>query len=404
MRWPPWSRPPAQTAEPEPETRALTLEDHGQFLIEGFGNEGDVTVTPSTSLRCSAAYASVRLIADTVGELPVHVFQRRDDGERERRRDHPADRILNGFAAPWMTGSEARRLITLAALQDGRGYARAIRVRGELRELHPLRGVTRRVDDFTGEPIYERSPSRGGMERLGWQDVVEVSAFAGESPLRLAAEAIRLSLLLEKHGTNLWKNGARPGAVASPQKSMGATAIENMKKLFNAQHGGAGKSGKVAWFPEPFDFKVLSLTSTDAQYLENRRHQITEIGRFFGLGPPLLGLLEGATFTNTEALTRLFLTFALQPWLRAWEGAITRTLLTAEERDAGIFVEFVTADLVRADLKARFEAMRQAVGGPWITPNQARGFDNMPSVDGGDALYPPQGTAPSKPTGTDDES
>ena len=99
----------------------------------------------------------------------------------------------------------------------------------------------------------------------------------------------------------------------------------------------------------------------------------------------LIGDLERATWRNVEELARQFLQFTLLPWLEVWQAAFTRTLLKPEER-GDFFLEFVVDDLLRADLAARFAAYRNAVGGAWLTPNEARRLDNRPPVEGGDTL------------------
>jgi HK97 family phage portal protein len=119
--------------------------------------------------------------------------------------------------------------------------------------------------------------------------------------------------------------------------------------------------------------------------------------RFFGISPTAAGELQDASLNNSESQARQLLTFTLSPWLSRWTEALSRCLLTPRER-VDTYIAFETKALTTADLKATMEAFRQAVGGPWTTPNEARERLDMLKVDDGDTLYPPQGTNPTTTT------
>lgn len=369
------------------ETRSLANPE--AWLLELFGavpTASGVSVTPETALRCSAAFACIKLIVELVSTLPVHIYSRTEGGGRERERDHPADRLLNGFSAPWQSGSDLRRELTLAALTKGRGLARVVKVRGQVRELHPLPGAKIDYDPMTREPFY-RLDVDGTSKTLHWRDVLDVSALAGKAPIELGKEAIALALLLEEHGARLFKNGARPAGVLSIKGSINSETAKQLREAWQKAQSGENRS-KTAVLGGDAEYRQLDFSSTDAEYLANRRFQTAEVARFFGVSPLLIGALEAGTFNNSEQAGLQLLTYTLSPWLRAWEHAVTRALLSEEDRKQGLYVEFLTEALTRADIAARFNAFRQSVGGPWLTANEARSADNLPAVDGGDQLYP----------------
>ncbi len=377
--------------QPATETRALDAEMYPWLMM--LPTASGIQVTPQVALRCSAANGCIRLISSVLGDLPVHAMQRQEDGGRERLRDHPADRLLNDFAAPWLHGRELRREVTLAALLHGRGYALAVRAGGEIRELHmlPSHAVTVDVDEWTGEPTYKVALKAGGTREVSWRDMVDVKALGGQSPTMLAREAIGLALELEKHGSKLWANGGRPSGVLKFAKQMSDAALERVRAAWQSAHGG-DNSGRTAILEGGAEFDPIALTSTDSQYLENRRHQVTEIARFYGISPIMLGVLEGSTFNNSEAAGRQLLTYCVQGWLTAWANALSRVLLTEDERASGIYLTFKTEAITAADIKSLYESLRQAVGGPIMTPADARNALDLPFLQGSENLYPPQGT------------
>ncbi|RWD14180.1 MAG: phage portal protein [Mesorhizobium sp.] len=392
----------------EPETHvfiigpegARSLSSPSDELLKLFGVQptaAGIQVGTRTPLKCSTSFACIRLISELMGELPVHVYKRGKDDSRDRVRDHPIERLLNGFANPWTPGPQFRREVTLAALLEGRGLAKVIRVRKEIRELQPLCGVTIKADEYTGEPKYVTPKKGGGNDDLSWHDVLDVTALGGEAPSKLAREAIALSLILESHGARFFKNGGRPSGILSFKTALGPGVAKEIADAWHEETDG-GKRGGIVPLGSDVTYTPIDFKSTDSQFLENRKYQGTEIGRFYGVPPTLLGMLEGATFTNSETLGSQFLAFVQNPWITAWLGAITRSMMTEEER-RNHYAEFETKALVKADLKARFEAYARAVGGPFLLPNEARAAENLPATEGGNKLNLPQGApAPATPT------
>lgn len=384
------------------EVRSLgSLADPGADLFALFGlptSQGVITGSRA-ALTCSASYAAIRLISDLCGQLPVHVMRRGSDGNRERLRDHPADVLINSFCNPWTSGAELRREVTGTALLEGRGLAKVIRTRkGEARELHQI-GATVETDKSTQEPTYRVQREGGGTETLRYTDVIDVRALGAEAPAKLAAEAIHMALLLERYGKQFFANHGRPSGLLIFKSKVDAATAKEVRERWDELTGG-NLGGGPAVIGGGVEYVPLSFTSTDSQYLENRTHQTLEILRFFGMPPTLAGQLQDASLNNSENMRRDFLTLALDPWLRRWTDALSRCLLTPRER-ADHYIAFETNALTAADLKATMESFRQAVGGPILTPNDARGRLDMSKIDGGDVLYPPQGTnAPAATTPT----
>ena len=379
------------------EVRSLgSLSSPTAELLQLFTDTASTSVPTGTraALTCSASYAAIRLISDLAGELPVHVFRRGSDGDRERLRDHPAE-VLMRQANPWTSGAELRREMTGSALLDGRGLAKVIRNRrGVPIELHQI-GATVETDKATQEPRY-RVQIDGTTEVLGYRDVVDVRALGAEAPAKLAAEAIQTALLLERWGKKLFANNGRPSGLLIFKSKVDADTAREVRERWDELTGG-DLGGGPAVMGGGVEYVPLSFNSTDSQFLENRRHQTLDVLRFFGISPTAAGELQDASLNNSESQARQLLTFTLSPWLSRWTEALSRCLLTPRER-LDTYITFETKALTSADLKATMEAFRQAVGGPWTTPNEARERLDMPRVENGDALYPPQGTNPATTT------
>lgn len=141
------------------------------------------------------------------------------------------------------------------------------------------------------------------------------------------------------------------------------------------------------------DWKAISFTMVESDFLALRKHAASEINRAFKVPETLNGNLDRGVWKNVEELTQVFLDFALTPWLDIWQNALERVLLKDSERGQ-YFIEFKIDAIAKANLQARYAAYRQATGGSWMTPNETRRLDNLPPIEGGDELLLQAGQAP----------
>jgi len=396
----PWSRRAVSAAVVE--TSASYLIDAGEIrslanpdeqlraLFGGWSADG-IPARTEAALHFSASAACIRLISTLIAEAPAHVYRRDADGSRVRERAHPAETLLNAFSSPWQASTEFVREMTKTALLDGDAFARVVRVRGEPRELHQLFGVSVRRDDISGEPTYQVQRRGGGTETLNFRDVLHLRSPSGDAPAKQAARAIELGLQLERSALALFKNGGRPSGILTFSTRIEPAAATEIRNRWQDDIAGSG-AGKVAVLGHGATFTPLDQKSTDSEHLENRRHQVLEVARFFGLSPTLLAELADASLNNSEALSRQTLSYAIGPWLTSWVAAITRALIDEADR-ADLYCEHETAGLLSADAKSTAEALKLLVAGPIATPNDARAKLNMPSLPDGDRLYPVQGAS-----------
>ncbi len=380
------------------ETRS-TLANPSPELLALFGSAptaSGISVSADTALRSPTTLAACRVIAESMGSLPMHLFRRGADGSRERDSSHPAAAILSGDWCPWAGSVETRTAMQLDALLHGAAYALIVRTGATPRELHRLDPRTVTVDTSGTEPRFKIRDN--GVERVrDWRDILYVptpgSAFGRNICLiNLAREAIALDLVMAEHQARLFSNGARPSGVFKYGKTLGPEALKRLRESFGAAHAGGENGGRTLFLEDGMDFAATQFSSVDSQFLELRRLVIQEIGRVFKIPGTLIGDLDRATWRNVEELMRQFVQTCLMPWAEVWQSALERALLTPEERRE-YFIEAVFDDMLRGDIASRFTAYRQATGGSWLTPNEVRKLDNRPPVAGGDELIRQAGQA-----------
>lgn len=378
-----------------------TLAAPAPELIALFGaspSASGVAVTPETAMRCPTVYASVKVLAESVAQLPLHLYRRTTDGGKERAADHPLAALLHDQANDWTSAAEFRLFMQTALCLYGNAFAFINRSGGKIAELIPIPSpnVTVEIDKTTMEPIYkvsigEAAPRVYDRSEIFHLRALGTSPYIGMSPVMQAKEAIGLALVMEEHGARIFSAGARPGGVFKYAKTLGPDAMKRLRDSFNAGHAGGENAGKTLILEDGMDFEPLQFNSVDLQFLELRRHQVAEIARVFRIPLHLLQELERATHNNAESMGQQFLSLTLLPWLKLWEGAIRRALLTPEER-AEYHPEFLTNDLARADLAARFDAYAKAVTNGLLSPNEVRSAENRAPYPGGDQFRLPLNT------------
>ncbi|MEJ6783763.1 phage portal protein [Aminobacter sp. Piv2-1] len=372
--------------KPSIERKAATLADPDPELFELFTGiaPGSLAVSAATALTVPAVSAAVRTISEAAATLDILV-ERKDGTKWVADEDQPAARLLHGQANDWLSGYELVRDLTAQALtSDHGGLAWIGRADGKPVEIIHYRPGTISVEypDDTGEPTFRR-----GGSVIPAANIVHLRGPFSLCPLSLAREAIGVAKEMEKHAGGLFKNGARPAGVIEIPATVGEGALARLKAGWRAAHEGSGSSGKTATLFGGAKFNPLTFKSTDAQFLELRRFQIEEICRAFRVPPGLLYEMTRQTWSNMEQATREFLIFTLEPWLRAIEACLTRSLIAVDDRP-NFRIRFDRDDLTRASLTERATAINSLRASQVLSADEGRDWlDLPPRADGKGGSY-----------------
>lgn len=371
------------------------------WLAELFGagrSHSGISVTAETYHRCPTAYASVAVIAQAVAQLPLHLFKRTADGGKERATDHPLYDLLTDQPNEWTSSYDFRLSMQSSVLRYDQGaFAFINRVGGRIEELVqiPSPQCSVSMDPDTREPVYKVT-TNGRTRIYDRGDILHLQAMDGVAPLTAAREAIAVMIAMERYASKLFGRGARPSGVLTLPKGMGVDAVKRAAASWNKAHGGEEGGGGTAVLEDGITWQQTQFSSVDSQFLEVRAQQVIEILRPFRIPPPMVQDFGRATWSNSEESGRQFLSLALLPQLQMWQGAIRRSLLSADDRKAYV-AEFMIDDLARANLAARMEAYAKAIGCRVLLPNEARAMENRAPLPGGDEFPPVAGAAVALP-------
>jgi HK97 family phage portal protein len=372
-------------------TRALSLvglEKRSTIGINGWPVPLSASaVTPTTAQSVSAVYACVQAIAETTASLPLILFRRGEDGDRERAADHPLYRVLHDMANPEQTALEFREYTQAAVLLKGNAFARIVRgYDGQVRELWPLNPDNVQVRRTPSGLVYEHS-KEGVLTRLLAHEVLHLrhrlgdDGVLGVSPIAAARGVVELAIAENQHGVSTFTNGAKllgvlkfPGKLKPEQRqAIGAS--------WASQHAGAANAGRTAILEEGVDFQALSMSLEDASWIEARKLSVIEVCRLFRVPPTIVQSMESANYSNSVELARQFVTMTLRRHLIAWEQAIAAKCLT----DAGrrtYFAEHQVEGLLRGDSANRAAFYSSGISDGWLMRSEARKLENLKVIDG----------------------
>lgn len=349
------------------------------------------SVTARSAIQMSTVYACVRVIAETIASLPVHVYENTKEGSRKAL-EHPLYRILHDQPNHEMTSFIWREVMLSHLLLWGNSYSQILRNgRNHVIGLYPLLPDQMEVDrDSRGALTYTYTTSEGRTVRLAPEDVLHIPGLGfdgimGYSPIALERNAIGLGLAAEEYGSKFFSNGAKPSGVLTHPNTVKDPS--RLRESWNAAYGGSANSNRVAILEEGMSFKPLSVPNNEAQFLETRKFQVAEICRIYRVPPHLVGDLEHATFSNIEHQSISFAVHTIRPWLVRIEQAINRALFSEKEKGR-FYVQFNIDGLMRGDYKSRMEGYAIARQNGWMSANDIRELENLnpiPDVEGGNA-------------------
>lgn len=354
-------------------------------------------VDERTSLTQTAVYACVRILSESIGSIPLHVYSYKEDGGKEKDRNHPLYRLLHDEPNKEMTSFIFRETMMCHLLLWGNAYAQIVRNgRNQVIALYPLQPSKVEVNRNSAgelEYIYQKDRDEyGRIEkiRLRKEEVLHIpglgfDGLVGYSPIAMAKNAIGMALATEEYGATFFSNGANPGGILEHPGIV--KDPDKLRESWQAQFS-KSNANKIAVLEEGMKFTPMSIPPDQAQFLETRKFQINEIARIFRIPPHMIGDLEKSSFSNIEQQSLEFVKYTLDPWVVRWEQALQKTLLLEKEKDKYL-IKFNLDGLLRGDYQSRMNGYAIGRQNGWMSANDIRELENLNKIskeEGGD-LY-----------------
>lgn len=375
-------------------------------LYAGGPTASGTYVSEQSAHKVIAVYRAWALIGGTTGSLPLKCFAGSPPGGVEWNGDqasllqYPGGRDeVTGIAFPGgITAMVFYETLMVHLLSWGNAYVvkvpNAARTRTvALDLLHPSlvtpKWGPRTPDNPTGK--YFIVVSDDGVRTETPADVIHVRAMGtdllqGISPVGAARQSLGIAVAAEEYGARLFGSGSLMGGVLQTDQSLDQASADALKARWNAKMQGLARAHEIAILDNGAKFQPISIPPNDAQFIESRKFQVIEIARLYGIPPHMLMDVERSTSwgTGIEEQGLGFNIYTLRPWLTRVEQTLSNELLPR-----GVNCRFDVAELLRGDIKGRLEAYQIGVQNGIFTNNEARAFEGLAPLPGGDQLMFP---------------
>lgn len=353
-------------------------------LMGGGSSASGAVVNERTAITYASFWAAVRAITKPIASLPLHLYERTDDG-RERAYKHPLYTLLHERPNHLMTSLSFRDALNTHLLVWGNAYAEIeYGADGMPKALWPLtpNRVTPRYAKKAGEIEYVVTLPNGGTTIIPkWRMFHLVGpgfdGLKGYSVVRMFRESIGMGLSVTEYGARFFGNGAKPGGVLEhPGRLKDAKQIDSLRDQWNDIHKGLNNAHRVAILEEGMTYKQIGIPPEDAQFLETRAFQRQEMAAIFGVPPHKIGSMENATFSNIEHQATEFYTDTLLYWFTLWEQTIKMQVIPEYQHDR-YYASFLIDGLLRGDTESRYRSYAIARQWGWMSANDVLDKENQ---------------------------
>jgi HK97 family phage portal protein len=344
----------------------------------GVATASGIRIDDEGAQKISAWYRGRDLLATSLAMLPLTLFRRSTQG-REAAGNHPLYDIVHRKPNPWQDAYQWKRQKMFHIVDHGNAYDRIVDgPRGFVDQLWPLdpKRVTPEQIADSGRMLYHYHQQDGRIKTFTQDEIFHLrgasfDGVTGKGILDYARDSLGLGVVLEQYASKLFSRGALNGGVIQvpgpiDKEAMGRMA-ESYKTAMGDWHMPKILSHGATWTPQ-------TMAPEQAQFILSRKFTVTDIARWLGVPPHMIGDLDRATFTNIEHQGQEFVTYSLGPWLSLWEFAINDQLVLAPQT---YYAEFTRDALVRGDIQTRWAAHVAAVNAGIKTVDEVREVENL---------------------------
>ncbi|MDO8293042.1 MAG: phage portal protein [Gallionella sp.] len=307
-------------SERELERKSATGNLYKELLVQASAKSG-ISVNWKTALQCSVALACGRVVANGIAQVPFKLFKERVGGGMDPAKDHGLYELLALKPNEWQTSFEFRQMLGLHLAFMNNAYVYKVRgLRGEVVELLPYEPnmVTPKrigwdteylVQTIDGKQITVAKKDMWHLRGLSWDGV------NGLPGIKLAREVIGLALAMEEHGARMFGNGAKPGGILTAPGKLDKDQTQLLRESWAEMQGGTSNAYKTAILSGGLVWTPLAQTGVDAQHLEQRRFQVEETCRSFGVLPIMIGHSDKATtYASSENMFIAHIVHTMHPY------------------------------------------------------------------------------------------
>lgn len=347
---------------------------------------------------------SVRTVVDflarNIAQLGLQTFQRIDDTDRQRITDHPFVRLMRQPNPYTTTYRLIYSLIADRGIYDRALWVKVFQDGRDMLVRIPPRLWTIADDDNWLTPRKFVVKGSKGKTTLDAEQVVYFRGYNPEderyglSPIESLRRILSEEYAAGQMREQILRNGARTsGYIQRPKDApkWDDVARRRFRQGWKGQYTGqsATEAGGTPILEDGMTFVQASQTAADLQYIEARKLSREETAAAYFIPPPMVGILDHATFGNIQEQHKMLYQDTLGPTLQDVQQEISLQLLPDFPDSDDLYIEFNMMEKLRGSFEEQASSMQSSVGAPVLTRNEARARLNLPSLDGADELVVP---------------
>lgn len=353
-------------------------------------------VNNDTAMSFTPVWCAVKLLSESVSQIPLNVCERLSDGDIIKLEDHPLTRILSRNPNSYQTKIDFFSKVMVDMCLEGNSYVYIERNgagvpidlycmdAGKVEVVHTSEGLF--YTDQNNKKTYS-------SEEILHFKSLSLDGYKGISPIKQCKQAIGWGIAVETYGNTFFSNGAKLSGVLSTDRQMSQIAIERLKQSFQENYASLNDSNKTLILEEGLKFQQVSISNEQAQFLSSRDMAVQEIARVFNIPPHMLKDLSKSSFNNIEQQSTEFVRYSIMPYLTSMEQEMDLKLFK-ESESGKVFTTFDANSMLRGSANDRAEFYDKMVKIGAMTINEVRERENMNKADTGDDLYMPQNMMP----------
>lgn len=380
----------------------LTLDNPAGWL----SGEESAAMSRDKAMKISTVNRCVEVLSTSMAVLPVYVM---NEATKERLSSHPLQPMLWGRANEAMSTFDYQKLMMCNQLLRGNAYAAIIRdsASGRPKELLPLPPdyVTPVFDD-DGKLWYAFThPVTGNLTILRPEELVHYKAYSedgieGISVLKRASLTLSTAKAAAQYENSTWLNGGQPSGILTTETDLGGKIERKMqdgstvwvdpkdelRRSWEAVHRGPDKAFRIAVLDLGLKYQPISMTNTDAQFVESNEIRVADVCRFFGV-PLHLAYAGKQSYASNEQNGIEFVNYTLLGYDTQWGQEDSYKLLLPSERDKHQRIKRELKVFLKGDTAAQasyYRAMRE-IGA--LNADEIRALEDRGMIPGGNVYY-----------------
>lgn len=373
-------------------TKGMTEEDFAEWLGIGYRNKSE--------LREVTYYTCMKILSETMGKLPIKVYEWKKKQGRVRADPDSTSKLLNGRPNPHMTPSIFFATVENNRNHFGNGY------------VWIQRKISRNGSENMGlwimqsdcvTPIYDNTGIFGGQGKIYYQytdpldgemyvfpemDVMHLKTsmtldgLTGIPVRDMLGYVVEGASQSQQYMSNLYKGGMTASMALQYAGEIDDSRIKLLQKKYDKYLSGPKNAGKIVPVPAGMQLQPLNYKLTDAQFFELKKYSALQIAGAFGVKPNQINDYEKSSYANSEMQQLSFLVDTMLFPLKQYEEELTYKLYIGTEKSC----KFNEKAILRTDSKTQMEILAQGVQNGMRKVNEARELLDLPRDPDGDVL------------------